>query len=646
MAAPTRQTDTLAFPSGFRLTKAYSARAVLSTPSDPLSLVSLSNSVTLNGRTSTQRYAATNRTFVEPHPRGPHAVDHCGRIRTASGPAIPRAACAITASYDPRGRLSGVSIGAGPVARALAFTYDAQGFPETVTDSLGRTVRYGRDAVGRLTQTQFPDGSGVLLGYDPAGNLISLTPPGRPAHTFAYDNRNELTTSTPPAVPGTGPTTYAHDPDGLLTDIQRPGGEGVHFAYEPSGRPAAIGLTNSGGASAAYTMTYDSAGRLDTVSGPAGQTLQYSYNGSLITGVAWSGPVAGSVFRTFDNSLRPATESVNGNSTVAFTYDADDLLIGAGDLSITLDAATGFPVSTALGTVSTAASRNEFGQVTQHNATAGGGSLYQVSYVHDAIGRLMAKTETLAGLSHTFQYAYDPLGQLVAVTRDGTSTVETYAYDANGNRIQATVNSLTSDATHDAQDRLITHGANTYDYTAAGHLRMRTGAGGTTTTFDYDTTGNLLGVTLPGGTRITYLLDPVGRRIGRQVNGTTLDRLIYSGDRPIAQLDSSGAIVSRFVYAGGLIPAYLTRGSDTFRIIEDHIGSVRLVVHVATGDIVQRLDYDSYGNVILDTNPGFQPFGFAGGLYRPRHPTRAVRDAGLRSGDRPMDSQRPDWHRG
>jgi RHS repeat-associated protein len=27
------------------------------------------------------------------------------------------------------------------------------------------------------------------------------------------------------------------------------------------------------------------------------------------------------------------------------------------------------------------------------------------------------------------------------------------------------------------------------------------------------------------------------------------------------------------------------------------------------------MDYDEFGNVTLDTNPGFQPFGFAGGLY-------------------------------
>jgi len=34
-----------------------------------------------------------------------------------------------------------------------------------------------------------------------------------------------------------------------------------------------------------------------------------------------------------------------------------------------------------------------------------------------------------------------------------------------------------------------------------------------------------------------------------------------------------------------------------------------------TGEIAQRLDYDELGRVILDTNPGFQPFGFAAGLY-------------------------------
>jgi RHS repeat-associated protein len=49
--------------------------------------------------------------------------------------------------------------------------------------------------------------------------------------------------------------------------------------------------------------------------------------------------------------------------------------------------------------------------------------------------------------------------------------------------------------------------------------------------------------------------------------------------------------------------------------VADHLGSPRLVVNVATGQIVQRLDYGPFGEVLSDSNPGFQPFGFAGGLY-------------------------------
>ena len=68
----------------------------------------------------------------------------------------------------------------------------------------------------------------------------------------------------------------------------------------------------------------------------------------------------------------------------------------------------------------------------------------------------------------------------------------------------------------------------------------------------------------------------------------------------------------------------MVKGGVTYRIVTDHLGSPRLVVDTATGAIAQRMDYDDFGNVLLDTNPGFQPFGFAGGLY---DRTRAVPSA-------------------
>jgi len=60
------------------------------------------------------------------------------------------------------------------------------------------------------------------------------------------------------------------------------------------------------------------------------------------------------------------------------------------------------------------------------------------------------------------------------------------------------------------------------------------------------------------------------------------------------------------------------------------------VINLSTGVVVQALDYDAWGNVLLDTNPGFQPFGFAGGLYD--------RDTGLvRFGARDYDPVNGRW---
>ncbi len=59
----------------------------------------------------------------------------------------------------------------------------------------------------------------------------------------------------------------------------------------------------------------------------------------------------------------------------------------------------------------------------------------------------------------------------------------------------------------------------------------------------------------------------------------------------------------------------MAKGGATYRLITDRLGSVRLVVNASNGAVAQRIDYDEFGVVTSDTNPGFQPFGFAGGLY-------------------------------
>jgi RHS repeat-associated protein len=65
----------------------------------------------------------------------------------------------------------------------------------------------------------------------------------------------------------------------------------------------------------------------------------------------------------------------------------------------------------------------------------------------------------------------------------------------------------------------------------------------------------------------------------------------------------------------GNVPEYMVRGAETYRLVTDHLGTVRLVVKVSDGTVAQRIDYDEWGVVANDTSPGLQPFAFAGGLY-------------------------------
>jgi hypothetical protein len=105
------------------------------------------------------------------------------------------------------------------------------------------------------------------------------------------------------------------------------------------------------------------------------------------------------------------------------------------------------------------------------------------------------------------------------------------------------------------------------------------------------------------------------RRIGKRVNGTLTEAYLFDGTRPIAQLAGAGNIVAQFVYASDRnTPSFLIKNGETYRIISDHTGSPRVVIHPGTGAIMQQLEYDEYGNVTNDTNPGFQSFGFMGGL--------------------------------
>ena len=85
--------------------------------------------------------------------------------------------------------------------------------------------------------------------------------------------------------------------------------------------------------------------------------------------------------------------------------------------------------------------------------------------------------------------------------------------------------------------------------------------------------------------------------------------------RIAAELDGSGNLISRFAYGKKpTTPELVIQGSTVYRVISDHLGSVRALVNIDDpNDVPVRLDYEAFGSV-SGTGVGVIPQGFAGGM--------------------------------
>jgi choice-of-anchor A domain-containing protein/RHS repeat-associated protein len=587
---------------------------------NPLSATNLIDVMTVNGRVWTDAYDAVTRTRVTTTPMGRQTrvrADMAGRPACIEVPGV----CAVSNAYDAAGRLIATVQGDGAESRATAFEYADDGTLRAVRNALGETLLSFADPVGRVTNTVFADASALGLAYDRSSDPVRYTLPHGAEHALAYTPVGLTERYTAPetgAVPTNTLWTYnaARQP----ATLTKPDGTVVSNAYDFAGRLASV--TASRGIeseSVAYTYDRDDIGFYGSVS-RGGQTVEYGYGGFLKLGEITS---AGMLSFSYDDDFRVTAVSLYGADNAflqsyACAYDDDGALVQAGDLTLARDASTGFLTGTALGNVTDERAFNGFGEISRYAAAVSGSPLYAASCTRDALGRIASQTETFGGASVEKAYAYDLRGRLVSVTTNG-ALAESYAYDLNGNRTNSWVAADLRAAEYDAQDRLLSSGSAVFSHDANGSRvsQLLNPNSSLLTAYSYDLFGQLKSVSLPDGRTVSYDRDALNRVTAKRVNGAIIKGWIYKdGLAPIAETDGGTNIVSFFVYGtSALSPDYMVRDGATYRLIRDFAGSVRLVVNADTGAVAQRLDYDSFGNVSQDTNPGFQPFGFKSGLY-------------------------------
>jgi len=583
----------------------------------------ITETVTVNGKTTTLSHDVfqARKTVTSPQGRTVTTLYDPDTLLTKSV-TIP-GFYDTTSGYDARGRLTSTSAN----TRATTFAYNAHGFLESITDPEDHTTTYSYDAIGRMTAINRPDSTTVGFTYDQNGNMSLITNPSDINHGFGY---NTVNLKNSYRTPLSDSYSYVYDKDRRLIRTNFPSGSQINNIYNKT-RLVQI-QTPEGN----IDLSYLCGTKLGSITNGT-DTITYEYDGKLVTSETLTGTLNQSLVYSYNDDFNVQDVTYAGKSHI-YTYDNDGLLSGAGNFTIARNSGNGLPEAVTDGSLSLTRSFNGYGEINDQRFSISGTTLTSCNLTRDNAGRITARAETVEGVTSDYAYTYDAMGRLLTVIRDGV-VVEEYAYNAVGTRIYEN-NVLRGisqrDYVYSDEDCLLTAGSASYKYNADGFLTTKTEVTDVTS-YDYSSRWELLGVTLPDGTLINYVHDPLGRRIAKKVNGVTTEKYLWQDlTRLLAVFDGSDNLIMRFEYADARMPIGMTKDGSTYYLTYDQVGSLKIIADSAA-NVLKKIKYDSFGNIIQDTNPSFAiPFGFAGGLHD--------RDTGLvRFGYRDYDPDTARW---
>jgi YD repeat-containing protein len=147
-------------------------RSAVSDSANPFTLLSETDSTTINGQLWRTAYDAATQRVTTTSPVGRQSfttLDSLGRVRVVRTPGLD----SVVYGYDARGRLQQVQTG----GRVASYTYDGAGRLATTTDPLGRTDSLFYDGADRLLRQVLPGGREIAFAPDSSGKRTSVTQP-------------------------------------------------------------------------------------------------------------------------------------------------------------------------------------------------------------------------------------------------------------------------------------------------------------------------------------------------------------------------------------------------------------------------------------------------------------------------------------
>lgn len=446
----------------------------------------------------------------------------------------------------------------------VQLSYDENGNKVSVTDTAGNITAYAFDALNRMVSRTDANGETETYTYDAVGNVLSKTDRRGYLINYQYDALNRMLSETWLDTNGdlVWQLNKTYDAIGNVLSMDD-GSSVISNTYDANNRVSAHSVAIASGPSSSLRFTYDGNEKLIAVTDGA-TTKQMTYNNrqfveqlALTTGVlSLSAEISYDPRGLRASMLRKQNQTPIGNSN--YVYDARAL-----------------------------------SQSIEHEVS---GFNYDFAYVWDDIRRVTSQVQA----GENIDYVYDNLDQLSEANRSQLPN-ESFSFDENGN--------LANGAVITAANRLVSNADIEYRYDEAGNMVSRSNIqSGQRSEFTYDHRNRLVSILVLDAndaviSDISYGYDAMDRRIKRSVNNNQ-EFTHYVFDDAWADVQSDGSVNKRYMngvktdekvarISNGQAAWYLTDKQQTVHSIVD-----------SNGLAINELKYDSFGQLLSETNPG------------------------------------------
>ncbi len=534
-----------------------------------------------------------------------------------------------TYTYDARGNRTSITDANG---NTTYFEYDHEGNLIKVTDALGNitTYTYGSSCPScggggsRLTSITDASGNTTTYQYDILGRLVKETDPLGNTTTYTYDAKGNLISKTD----AEGNTiTYRYDSLNRLIKKTYPDGTSTTFTYDARGN-----IITAGNEHITYTFTYDATGRLKTVTDSRGNTITYEYDAT-------------------GNRIKMTTPE---GRVINYSYDAGNRLSqinsDMGSFGFSYDASGRRTSLTYPNGITTTYNYDQSGRLLEILS-----QVISYSYTYDRVGNRLSKTED----DKRYDYAYDAIYRLLQSLpvelkgkkeKEKEGKAEVFTYDPVGNRLTGPRskdyyfynqgNQLTEDREY------------LYEYDRNGNLIRKTEVDDDGEekiwTYSYDYENRLIKVVKEEEDEIrvvTFKYDPFGRRIEKEIEDiedgevkeVKTHTYVYDNEDIILEYvsisgheegeghhghqgrrhnkhhkDRDSQYVIKYLHGPGVDePLAIEQKGRVYYYHADGLGSITALTDYK-GRIVQRYEYDSFGNMKHRGHKVKQPYTFTG----------------------------------